>query len=104
MHQPPSEADSTPYRDLVKRIRAHFDGISAAVEGGLSNSRLEGIKRQIHLISRRAHGDHNTLSLTAMIYLCLGGITIPQLQNLEEGYLCSLRGCRDETKQGEGFR
>ena len=66
-----------PYRTLVKRIRLHFDGIVAAVEWGLSNSRLEGINSKIRLINRRAHGHHHTQSLTAMIHLCLGGITIP---------------------------
>ncbi len=65
------------YRLLVKRIRSHFDGIIAAVEWGLSNSRLEGINSKIRLINRRAHGHHTPQALTAMIHLCLGGITIP---------------------------
>lgn len=65
------------FRLLVRRIRKHFDGIVAAVEWGLSNSRLEGINAKIRLINRRAHGHHSPQALTAMIHLCLGGITIP---------------------------
>jgi transposase len=64
------------FKTLVKRIRKHFDGIVAAVEWGLSNSRLEGINAKIRLINNRAHGHRNIDALTASIYLCLGGITI----------------------------
>jgi transposase len=32
------------FKNLVRRIRKHFDAIIAAVQWGLSNSRLEGIK------------------------------------------------------------
>jgi transposase len=61
---------------LARRIRNHFDGIVAAVEHGLSNSRLEGINSKIRLINRRAHGHRTADALAASIYLCLGGITI----------------------------
>ena len=61
---------------LARRIRKHFDGIIAAVEHGLSNSRLEGINSKIRLINRRAHGHRTAKALAASIYLCLGGITI----------------------------
>ncbi|WP_406046296.1 transposase [Micromonospora sp. NBC_00898] len=61
---------------LARRIRRNFDGIVAAVRLGLSNSRLEGINARIRLIQRRGYGLTNLDSLTAMIHLCLGGITI----------------------------
>jgi transposase len=64
------------YRNLVRRIRKHFDAIIAAVQLGLSNSRLEGINTKIRVIQRRGYGFRNLDALTAMIYLCLGGITI----------------------------
>ena len=64
------------YETLVRRIRKHFDAIVAAVQLGLSNSRLEGINAKIRLIQRRGYGHANIDNLTAMIYLCLGGITI----------------------------
>jgi transposase len=50
--------------------------VVAAVQLGLSNSRLEGINAKIRLIQRRGYGYRNLDSLTAAIYLCLGGITI----------------------------
>ena len=65
-----------PFINLANRFTKYFDGIVAAVEYGLSNSRLEGINSKIRLINRRAHGHRTAESLTAMIYLCLGGITI----------------------------
>jgi len=65
-----------PFLLLVRRIRKNFDGIVAAVEHGLSNSRLEGINAKIRLINKRGFGHPKADSLTAMIYLCLGGISI----------------------------
>jgi transposase len=62
--------------NLARQIRRNFDGIIAAVELGLSNSRLEGINGKIRLIQRRGYGYHSVDSLAAAIYLCLGGITI----------------------------
>ena len=64
------------YATLVRRIRKHFDAIIAAKTLGLSNSRLEGINAKIRVIQRRGYGHPTAESLTAMIYLCLGGITI----------------------------
>jgi transposase len=62
--------------NLAHSIRRNFDGIIAAVELGLSNSRLEGINSKIRVIQRRGYGHHTAEALAAMIYLCLGGITI----------------------------
>lgn len=61
---------------LSKTIRKHRDGIIAAIELGLSNSRLEGLNSKIRLINHRGYGHHTAKSLIAMIYLCCGGITI----------------------------
>ena len=65
-----------PFKTLARQIRKHFDGIIAAVEHGLSNSRLEGINAKIRLINKRGYGHPNAEHLAAMIHLCLGGITI----------------------------
>lgn len=62
--------------NLARSLRRYFDGIVAAVELGLSNSRLEGINAKIRLISRRGYGHRSPEALASMIYLCLGGITI----------------------------
>lgn len=64
------------FRNLVRRLRKHFDAIIASVHLGLSNSRLEGINAKIRVIQRRGYGHPNPDSLASMIYLCLGGITI----------------------------
>jgi transposase len=61
---------------LSNTIRKHRDGIVAAVELGLSNSRLEGLNSKIRLINHRGYGHHTAKSLIAMIYLCCGGLTI----------------------------
>ncbi len=65
-----------PFVLLARRVRTHLEGIIATVELGFSNSRLEGINAKIRLINARAYGHHSVDSLTAMIYLVLGGITI----------------------------
>ena len=66
------------FKNLARSIRRNLDGITASVELGLSNSRLEGINAKIRLIQRRGYGYHSVESLTDVIHLCLGGIT-PQL-------------------------
>jgi transposase len=66
-----------PFQNLVRFLRPHSERIVAAVQHGLSNSRLEGINAKIRLINRRGYGHPNPHHLAAMIHLCLGGIVIP---------------------------
>ena len=54
-------------------MSANRDRMIAAVELGLSNSKLEGLNSKIRLINHRGYGHHTA---TAVIYLCCGGITI----------------------------
>lgn len=61
---------------LSRTIRAHRDGILAAVELGLSNSKLEGLNSKIRLINHRGYGHHSAAAVIAMIHLCCGGITV----------------------------
>lgn len=61
---------------LSKTIRVNRDRILAAVELGLSNSKLEGLNSKIRLINHRGYGHHSAAALIAMIYLCCGGITV----------------------------
>jgi transposase len=61
---------------LGRTIRANRDRILAAVEHGLSNSKLEGLNSKIRLINHRSYGHHSAPALIGMIYLCCGGITI----------------------------
>ena len=61
---------------LSKTIRANRDRILAAVEFGLSNSKLEGLNSKIRLINHRGYGHHSAAALISMIYLCCGGIIV----------------------------
>jgi len=61
---------------LSRTIRRHRQAILAAIELGLSNSKLEGIASKIRLINHRGYGHHTAAALISMIYLCCGGITI----------------------------
>lgn len=61
---------------LSRTIRANRDRILAAVELGLSNSKLEGLNSKIRLINHRGYGHHSAAAVIAMIYLCCGGITV----------------------------
>jgi transposase len=63
------------FRNLAKRVRNHYEGILAAINLGLSNSRLEGLNSKIRVIQRRGYGHPHPHTLAAMIHLCLGGIT-----------------------------
>ena len=61
---------------LSKTVRKNRERILAAVELGLSNSKLEGLNSKVRLINHRGYGHHSAAALIAMIYLCCGGITI----------------------------
>jgi transposase len=65
--------------NLARTVRAHFDGIVAAVVHGLSNSRLEGFNSKIALINHRGYGFHSPEALKAMIYLTCGPVGLPPL-------------------------
>ena len=64
------------FQTLAGRIRKHSAAIVAAIQLGLSNSRLEGINGKIRVIQRRGYGHPTAESLIAMIHLCLSGIVI----------------------------
>lgn len=59
-----------------KTVRANRERILAAIELGLSNSKLEGLNSKIRLINHRGYGHRSVPALIAMIYLCCGGITV----------------------------
>lgn len=59
---------------LARTITRHRQGILAAVELGMTNSRLEGTNSKTRLINHRGYGHHTAAALIAMIYLCSGGL------------------------------
>ena len=72
-----SRSKLKPFVKLARTIRAHRDGIIAAVDLGLSNGRMEGLNNKIGVIKRRAYGFHSAAALIAMIFLCCAKITLP---------------------------
>jgi transposase len=62
--------------NLARQVRRNYEQIISAVELDLSNARLEGINSRIRLIQRRGYGYRSVDSLAAMIYLCIGGVTV----------------------------
>ena len=62
--------------DLSRTIRRHRDQILAAVDLGLSNSKLEGLNSKIRRINHRGYGHHSAAAVIAMIYLCCSGLTV----------------------------
>jgi transposase len=65
-----------PFQTLARTLRQNKDGVLAAIELGLSNSRLEALNSKVRLISHRSYGFHNADPLIALIYLCCGTLTI----------------------------
>ena len=71
-----SRSKLEPFIKLARTIRAHRQGILAAIRLGLTNGRLEGLNSRIRLISHRSFGFHSAAPLIALVYLCCAGITI----------------------------
>lgn len=65
-----------PFINLAGRITEHLNGILAAIEHHLANALAENLNARIRLINKRGYGHHSPHTLTTMIHLCLGGITI----------------------------
>jgi transposase len=61
---------------LSRTVRANRERILAAVELGLSNSKLEGLASKIRLINHRGYGHHSAAAVIGMVYLCCGGISV----------------------------
>jgi transposase len=71
-----SRSRLAPFVTLARTLRAHRDGILAAIRLGLSNGRLEGLNSKIRLISHRSFGFHSAAALIALVYLCCAGVVI----------------------------
>jgi transposase len=65
-----------PFIRLARTLRAHREGILAAVRLGLSNGRVEGLNSKIPLISHRSYGFHSADALIALVYPCRTGTVI----------------------------
>ena len=64
---------------LARTLRAHRDGILAAIRLGLSNGRLGGLNSKIRLIGHRSFGFHSADALIALVYPWTGiAIDLPR--------------------------
>jgi transposase len=71
-----------PFVRLARTIRDHLAGVLAVTKERIANGLAEGMNNKIRLLSHRAYGFHSASPLIATIYLCCGGITLPDLQLL----------------------
>jgi transposase len=59
-------------KKIARSLKAHFEGIVAYAQTGLTNGLLEGINTKIQLIKRTARGYKCTETFKRMIYLSFG--------------------------------
>ena len=69
-----------PFVKLARTITHQQAAITAAIQHGLSNARVEAINTQIRLITRRAFGFHSPAALIALAMLTLADLcpSLPQ--------------------------
>lgn len=61
---------------LQRTLRAHREGILAAVRLGLTNARVEGLNNRVRLITRRGFGFHSAKAVAALVMLSCGPIDL----------------------------
>ncbi len=71
-----SRSQLRPFQTLARTLRKNKDGVLAAIELRLTNSRLEALNSKVRLISHRSYGFHSADPLIALIHLCCGSLTI----------------------------
>lgn len=65
-----------PFVKAGRTIRAHQEGILAAIRLGINNARLEGLNNRVRLIIRRAFGFHSAKATLALVMLSCGPIQL----------------------------
>jgi len=65
-----------PFVKAQRTIRAHRDGIVAAIHVGINNARLESLNNRVRLIIRRAYGFHTANAALAPVMLTCGPIQL----------------------------
>ena len=67
-----------PFKELVRRLRAHLDGVLAWTRLRVSNGALEGMNNKIKLVSHRSFGFRTVENFTAAIYHCCAQLPLPE--------------------------
>jgi transposase len=65
-----------PFIRFVNTVKAHWSGIVAYFDNGVTNGILEGINSKIQLAKRRARGYRNPQNFINMIYLIAGKLKL----------------------------
>ena len=67
-----------PFKNFVRLLRGHLDGVLAWTKLRLSNGALEGMNNKIKLVSHRAFGFRSVEHYVAAIYHCCAQLPLPQ--------------------------
>jgi transposase len=67
-----------PFKQFVRRLRAHLDGVLAWTRLRVSNGALEGMNNKIKLVSHRSFGFRTVKNFTAAIYHCCAHLSLPE--------------------------
>lgn len=63
--------------ELRRKIKRHEESIIAAIERGLSSSKVEALNNKIKVIIKRSYGFRNLENLKSMVLLCCSDLVIP---------------------------
>jgi transposase len=67
-----------PFKEFVRRLRAHLEGVLAWTRLRVSNGALEGMNNKIKLVSHRSFGFRTVRNFTAAIYHCCAHLPLPE--------------------------
>jgi len=67
-----------PFKDFVRMLRAHLDGVLTWTRLRISNGALEGMNNKIKLVSHRSFGFRTVKNFTAAIYHCCAHLPLPE--------------------------
>jgi transposase len=67
----------TPFKDFVRLLRAHLQGILAWTRTRVSNGAVEGMNNKIKLVSHRSFGFRDARNFIAAIYHCCAQLPMP---------------------------
>jgi len=66
-----------PFKDFVRLLREHLDGVLAWTRTRLSNGAVEGMNNKIKLVSHRSFGFRHPRNFIAAIYHCCAQLPLP---------------------------
>jgi len=66
-----------PFKEFVRMLRSHLDGVLAWTETRLSNGAVEGMNNKIKSISHRSYGFRTATNFIAAIYHCCARLPLP---------------------------